>query len=74
MGLFGRKKAGVPVIDTAISEPVLRCSICNGEQVMCSRDRRTGEMTELMLIRSSSDLDDFCRANGIRADEIENIY
>ena len=66
MELFRRKKKGrYPEIQTDRYEPVLRCSICTGEQVLCSKDRKTGQLTELMLIRKPSDLFDFCNANGI---------
>lgn len=74
MGLFGRKKkdfAGFPEGDY---EPVLRCSICTGEQVLCARDRKTGNLLELMLIRNPGELYDYCAANGFNADEIEKVY
>ena len=53
---------------------MLRCSICTGEQVLCGKDRKTGQLTELMLIRNPSDLFAFCEANGISAEDVQKIY
>ncbi len=75
MGLFSRKKrADVPVIDQERYEPALRCSICTGEQVLVAVDRQSGDMHELMLIRSPDELEDVCAANGITSDELRRIY
>ena len=53
--------------------PVLRCSICTGEQVLCARDEH-GKLHELMLIKSPDDLEGFCAENGISAGSIEKVY
>ena len=74
MGLFRTKKKEYPKMPQGEYEPVLRCSICNGEQVLCARDRANGNLTELMLIRSPEELEGFCAANGISAADIEKIY
>lgn len=74
MGIFGNKKREVPMIDKGRGEVMLRCSICNGEQVLCFKDSETGEVRELMLISSPSVLEDFCRANGIAAADIRKVY
>ena len=74
MGWFKKKKDAVPQIDPARFEPVLRASICTGEQVLCLRDRQTGAMHELMLIRSMADLEEVCAANGIDADTVRKVY
>ena len=55
-------------------EPVLRCSICTGEQVACMRNRETGQLRELLLIRSEKDLDEFCRSYGVERETIRKIY
>ena len=55
-------------------EPVLRCSICTGEQVLCAKDRETGELHEIMLIRTPSDLEGFCASNGIAASDVHKVY
>lgn len=53
--------------------PVLRCSICTGEQVACFRDTATGELREVMLIRGDEDLAAFRREYGIEGD-IQKVY
>ena len=53
--------------------PVIRCSICTGEQVAGFRDVQTGRVEEVMLIRSPGDLEDFKAKYGISG-EIEKIY
>lgn len=45
--------------------PVLKCSICNGEQVAGFVDIRTGRFEEVMLIRNERDLDLFRRTYDI---------
>lgn len=69
-----RKKFGKPKKQASLSEieqrrreaydlqiylPVIRCSICNGEQVAGFKDKRTGQFTEVMLIRNDKDLEEF---------------
>lgn len=46
-------------------KPVLKCSICNGEQVAGFKDVNTGKFEEVMLIRSKADLDHFKRMYGV---------
>lgn len=60
MGLF-KKKAQVPVIeyDPEKQRAVLKCSICNEEQVAGFKDKQNGQFTEVMLIKSGQDLDRF---------------
>ena len=60
MGLFGKKK-GMPVVDfdPTRQKAVLKCSICNGEQVAGFKDKQTGHFTEVMLIKNGQDLDLF---------------
>ena len=74
MGLFSRKKPEPPRFPAEEFEPVLRCSICTGEQTACMRERSTGKLRELELIRSDSDLEDFCRDYGVRREDIRKIY
>ncbi|MBR3309852.1 MAG: aspartate dehydrogenase [Lachnospiraceae bacterium] len=66
MKLFGKKKDNrIPVVQSDKYELVLRCSICNGEQILCTKDRETGEQQELMLIKSFDELKEVCEANHI---------
>ena len=74
MSIFKKKNKDIPRISMEQCVPVLRCSICTGEQVLCSKDRQTGHLTELMLIRNPSDLIEFCEANGISMEDVQKIY
>ena len=58
--------------DKERQKPVLRCSICNGEQVAGFRDIHTGRFEEAALIRNERELEDFMRLYGI--DEISKEY
>lgn len=49
--------------DTHIA--VIRSSICTGEKVAGFRDKRDGSFTEVMLIRSQRDLEQFQRRFGV---------
>lgn len=59
--MFGKKKGGTAIIryDRENSIPILKCSICTGEQVAGFKDTRTGKFEEVMLIRNSADLKAF---------------
>ncbi|MCM1040660.1 MAG: aspartate dehydrogenase [Roseburia sp.] len=54
-----RKKSVVKQYDKENSRPVIKCSICNGEQVAGFKDIRSGRFEEVMLIRNSRDLEAF---------------
>ena len=72
--MFGKKKTS-PAYDPAAQKPVLRCSICTGEQVAGFQDLHTGHLTEVQLIRSPQELQAFRSRYGIPADcPIEKIY
>ncbi|MBR1441787.1 MAG: aspartate dehydrogenase [Lachnospiraceae bacterium] len=38
---------------------VIKCSICNGEQVAGFKDKEDGHFTEVMLIREPGDIERF---------------
>lgn len=69
MGLFGKKKESAPVIeyDPEKQRAILKCSICNGEQVAGFKDKQTGHFTEVMLIRNEQDLDVFMKMYNLSA-------
>lgn len=46
-------------------KPVLKCSICNGEQVAGFKNLHTGAFREIMLIRTPADLQQFKTAYDI---------
>lgn len=66
------KKKG-PQYDTERQMPVIRQSICTGEKTAGFKDLETGRFTEVMLIRTQKDLDDFRTQYGIE-DPIKTIY
>ena len=74
MRFFSSKKKEYPKMPKGDFDPVIRCSICTGEQVICAKDRKTGEMHELMLVRTPSDIEDFCVANNIDVTEVQKEY
>lgn len=53
--------------------PVIKASICTGEQVAGFKDIHTGKIEEVMLIRSEADLDNFKKMYGIN-EKIEKEY
>ena len=46
-------------------KPVIRASICNGEQVAGFKDMHTGKFTDIMLIRNEKDLEAFKEQYGV---------
>lgn len=54
--------------------PVIRASICTGEQVAGFKDLSTGRFTESMLIRNHSDLNDFLEKYGVEESEIKKEW
>lgn len=74
MSLFRKEKNKYPKFPEGDYVPVLKCSICTGEQVLCAKDRASGHIHELMLIRFPEELEDYCRYNGIALDSVEKIY
>ena len=73
--LFGRKKKTKSQkleYDKSLWKPVLKCSICNGEQVGGLRNITTGEFREVMFVRGSEDLNLFKNITGEQT--IEKIY
>ena len=64
--MFGRrKKHAVPPYDKAGKVPVIRSSICTGEQVAGLKDIRTGKFQDVMLIKSRDDLNFFMEYYGL---------
>lgn len=68
-----QKKAPIETYDAAALEPVIRSSICTGEQVAGFREKQTGRFREVALIRSEADLMAFKRRYGIEG-EVPVIY
>lgn len=72
MGLF-KKKVVVQFYDKENKKPVIKSSICNGEQVAGFKDIHTGKIEEVMLIKNPADLDKFKTMYGIN-EEIDKEY
>ena len=64
MGLF-KKKSIVKSYDKENKRPVIKASVCNGDQVAGFKDIHTGKIEEVMLIRSQADLENFKAMYGI---------
>ena len=71
-GLF-KKKSVVQSYDKENKKPVIKASICNGEQVAGFKDIHTGKIEEVMLIKSPADLEHFKAMYGID-EEITKEY
>ena len=72
MGLF-KKKVLVRTYDKENKKPVIKSSICNGEQVAGFKDIRTGKIEEIMLIKNTVDLETFKAMYGL-TEEISKEY
>lgn len=77
MGFFSRKRKSETEelkaeFDRETQKPVLRCSICNGEQVAGFKDIRTGKFEEVMFVRNDRDLEEFKKRYGI--EEVAREY
>lgn len=57
--MFGRRTVKKAEYDKENMRPVLKCSICNGEQVAGFKNIHTGKFEEIMLIRDEKDLNEF---------------
>ena len=72
--MFFKKKQNKRTYDKENQKPVIRSSICTGEKVAGFQDIRTGKFTDVMLIRTSGDLEEFRRLYGIGEREISTQY
>ena len=73
--MFGKKKEKTikPLYDKEKKEPIIKASICNGEQVAGFRDIESGEFHEVCFIRNNNELEAFKREYGIQGD-IKKVY
>lgn len=65
--LFQKKKQEIKKLeyDSVNQKPILKCSICNGEQVAGFKDNRTGKFHEVMFVRNDKDLQTFKEMYGL---------
>lgn len=69
-----RKKAGKRSFDRENLKPVIRSSICTGEQVAGFKNIHTGKFTEVMLIRNRNDFREFLETYDISEREVATEY
>ena len=68
-----KEQKAVPRFDAEQLTPVIRCSICTGEQVAGFRRKGSGTFEEVMLLKTPENLETFRSMYGIEG-EIEKIY
>ena len=71
--MFFKKKTEKKTYDKETQKPVIKASICTGEQVAGFQDIHTGAFEDIMLIRNENDLRLFREQYGISGD-IKKIY
>lgn len=71
--MFFKKKVEKKTYDKTTKKPVIKASICTGEQVAGFRDIATDSFEEIMLIKNRDDLAAFKAMYDIK-EEIEKIY
>ena len=72
--MFGKKKVQKKTYDKENQKPVIRCSICTGEQVAGFRNIHTGKFSEVMLIRNGGDLREFLETYDISETDVTTEY
>lgn len=73
--MFGRRKKSPAVpYDRGGKIPVIRSSICTGEQVAGFKDPVSGKFEELMLIRDGKDLQEYLRRYQVEESEIKREW
>lgn len=73
--MFWKKKTGEKKdYDRENEIPVIRSSICTGEQVAGFKDKNTGAFRDIMCIRSEADRQKFLTEYGIRAEEVRKEW
>lgn len=72
--MFRKKKPEALDFDRSNLRPVIRSSICTGERTAGFRDVRSGKVSEVMLIRSDADIEEFCSLYGLSPSDISTVY
>lgn len=65
-----KRKAIIETFDRENQKPVIRSSICTGEQVAGFKDIQTGKFTEIMVIHNDKDMNDFLKKYNISKSDI----
>lgn len=69
-----RKKHAIPLYDKTGKIPVIRSSICTGEQVAGFKDPSSGKFDELMLIRNGNDFMEFLSLYQVNESDIQRDW
>lgn len=69
-----QKKMKKETYDKENERPLIRASICNGEQIAGFKNIHTGKFTEVMVIRNSRDMDEFLEKYDIAIAEMKKEY
>ena len=73
--MFGRRrKVVVCSYDKSGKIPVIRSSICTGEQVAGFKDAISGKFEELMLLRDDKDFVEFLQCYQVEESEIKREW
>ncbi|MBE5924736.1 MAG: aspartate dehydrogenase [Lachnospiraceae bacterium] len=70
--MFFKKKTPTFSYNPEKQYPVIRSSICTGEKVAGFKDKESGHFTDVMLIKTDTDLDNFKQLYGV--DEVKVEY
>ena len=69
-----RKRPNRISFDKTGKIPVIRSSICTGEQTAGFWDTASGKFEEVMLLRSDADLQEFLRLYGVDAADVKKEW
>ena len=69
-----RRKAKKCSYDRENLKPVIRSSICTGDQVAGCKNIHTGKFSEVMLIRNGGDLKEFLETYDISEADVTTEY
>jgi len=73
--MFGkRKKQEIIPYHRGNKIPVIRSSICTGEQVAGFKDPSSGKFEELMLLKDDRDLQEFLRQYHVEVSELKREW
>ncbi len=73
--MFGRRKRqNISPYDKTGKIPVIRSSICTGEQMAGFKDIISGKFEELMLIRDGKDLAEFLSRYQVEESEVKREW
>ncbi|MBP3754089.1 MAG: aspartate dehydrogenase [Lachnospiraceae bacterium] len=73
-GFFKSKIPNAPSYkyDPEKEKPIIKASICNGEQVAGFKNKTTGQFSEVMFIKDNEDLNLFMKTYGL--DHVDKEY